>query len=227
MNPLKCSYFGALAKPAHLNTTKLRRDKRGELHVKWVWSPHRSLWSPKTSCRKTGWPQTMRSAWYPCEEKERRDVSSFSWRLCSLISALCLFVLLSTRSTSVDVPHASQATSSPRVPQIAVLNTRRRIRGTTFSSLPPLGFGVEKIAWIFGSNHSSHQLSEVNYQPRCMCWAPFNCKFKRNGGEKKERESPLKALEEFLEDWCKLEEKQCVSVSVWEKGTAGRGEGSY
>lgn len=28
MNPLKCSHFGALAKPAHLNTTKLRQDKR-------------------------------------------------------------------------------------------------------------------------------------------------------------------------------------------------------
>lgn len=122
--------------------------------------------------------------------KRRRDVSSLSWRLCSFISALCLFVLLSTRSTSVDMPHASQATSSPCVPQIAVLNTRRRIRGTTFSSLPPLGFGVEKIALIFGSNHSSHQLSEVNYQPRCMCWAPFNCKFKRNGG-KKRREKAL------------------------------------
>lgn len=223
MNPLKCSYSGALANPAHLYTTKLRQDKRGELHVKWVRSPHQCCWSPKTSCRKTGWPQTTRSTirmW----GKRRRDVSSFLWRLCSLISALCLFVLLSTRSTSVDVPHASQATSSPRAPQIAVLNTRRRIRGTTFSSLPPLGFGVEKIAWIFGSNHSSHQLSEVNYQPRCMCWAPFNCKFKRNGGgkkgERKPSESPGRVPGRLMQTWRKT---VCECVCVRERYGGKRG----
>lgn len=112
----------------------------------------------------------------------------FSQRLCAFTPSSLL--VCSSRPQRGDAPHASQVTSSPRAPQIAVLNTRRRIGGTavvSFSflflfSLPPsFGPRVEEIAWIFGSNHrpstpsvESSQLSTVAAFP-----SPENCAKKK------------------------------------------------
>lgn len=56
----------------------------------------------------------------------------FSQRLCAFTPSSLL--VCSSRPQRGDAPHASQVTSSPRAPQIAVLNTRRRIGGTAVVS---------------------------------------------------------------------------------------------
>lgn len=185
------------------------------------------LWSPKTSIRKTGRPQTMRSTWYSWG-KRRRDVSSFSWRLCSYFCFVLICSLVhslhergraSCKSGDLVTPRAANSRSQHSAlhqrdhfflpPSLPLLGSElKRSPGYSDLIIPP-------ISWV--KSIISHAACVGHH---------LTANLKGTRG-KKRRESPLKALEEFLEDWCKLEEKQCVSVSVWEKGTAGRGEGSY